>query len=191
VRWGNGPENPTVCNTDCSGLLMALFDHCQPGRYDETVFKRWLGSRRPTARRFYDAIAAERGFQRIPALTNARPGDIIAIKFPPGSSNTGHTMLVAGSPRPAKKQTEPLVEGTTQWNVTVLDSSAAGHGPGDTRLQSDGKMRPGLGKGILRLYVRPEGSIAGYTMSPHQSSPYFSEEQRQVAVGRFDPGYQP
>ena len=61
----------------------------------------WLGKRRPLAASFYDAIAAGRGFQRLAAITDVQPGDVIAFKYPPGShegDDTGHVMLVAGAP---------------------------------------------------------------------------------------------
>jgi glutamine amidotransferase-like uncharacterized protein len=191
VHWSDGGEDVSYCRTDCSGLLMALMEHCQPGKYDASVYQRWLGARRPNAARFYDAIAAERGFRLVPKLAELQLGDMIAIKFPAGSSNSGHTMLAADAPRPCPSPVAPIIDGVAQWQVTVLDASAAGHGPGDTRYLGDGKTRTGLGKGLLRLYVKPDGTIVGYTMSPDAKAPYHPVEIRPIAIGRFDPGYEP
>ena len=64
-------------------------------------FKRWFDSHRPSARRYHDAIVAERGFQRIERLAEVQPGDILAVKYLQPSDNTGHVMLVSNPPRTA------------------------------------------------------------------------------------------
>jgi|GEM_PF-361654 len=191
VHWREGAEDAAFCRTDCSGLLLALMEHCYPGTYDAAVYQRWLGARRPNAGRFYEAIAAQRGFRRVPTLAGVQPGDIIAIQFPPHSSNSGHTMLATEPPHPSASPVAPVIEGTAQWQLTVLDASAAGHGPGDTRFLGPGKMRTGLGKGILRLYVKPDGTLAGYTMSPDAKASFYPVDVRPIAIGRFEPTYQP
>src|SRR5262245_59697926 len=70
VRWSTDPANPAYCHTDCSGLVIVLLQHCNPQRFDDDAFKRWLQARRPTAKRFYDAIVAGRGFQLIGKVTD-------------------------------------------------------------------------------------------------------------------------
>lgn len=190
VMWSTDPAKPAHCHTDCSGLLIALYEHCYPKAYGPEAFKRWLDSRRPTARRFYDAIAAEKGFKLIEKISEAKPGDILAAKYQSGEENTGHTMLVAEAP---KKMTakEPLVDGTEQWEVTVLDQTKSGHGPKDTRRMEDGKFRGGLGKGVFRVYVKPDGTTAGYTWSTFNNSKYYGGEDRVLAIGRPDPNFKP
>ncbi len=191
VRWSADPANPAYCHTDCSGLIIALLEHCYPQRFDEAAWKRWLESRRPTARRFYDAIAAGHGFLPITKVTEARPGDVIAVKYHPGGENTGHMMLMADVPRRLEPPKAPLVEGAEQWQVTVIDESQSGHGSTDTRREPDGTFRGGLGRGGLRLYARPDGTISGYAWSTFANSKFYGGDDRVLAIGRLDPNFKP
>ena len=191
VRWSTDQAKPAYCHTDCSGLIIALLQHCHPERFDDEAFKRWLQARRPTARRFYDAIVAGRGFHPVGKVGDARPGDIIAMKYQPGGENTGHIMIVAEPPRRAEKATPPMVEGTEQWLVPIIDETASGHGAADTRRGADGKYRGGLGRGIFRLYARADGSVAGYTWSTFGNSKFYGDDDRVLAIGRFDPAFKP
>ena len=190
VRWSTDPANPAWCHTDCSGLIIALLEHNDP-QFDGDAFKRWLNARRPTARRFYDAIAEGKGFQRIEKISDVQPGDIIAMKYQPGGENTGHTMLVAGAPHQIAA-VEPLSEGTTQWLVTIIDETGSGHGPNDTRRLEGGKFRSGLGQGEFRLYAHPDGTLAGYAWSAHPRSQFYGADgDRVVAVGRLQKDFRP
>jgi len=191
VRWSADPANPAYCHTDCSGLLIALLEHCNPQQFDDAAFKRWLDSHRPTARRFCDAIVVGKGFLQITRIGDTRPGDVIAVKFQPGSENTGHAMLIAEAPRRLEPAKPPLVDGTEQWQVTVIDESSSGHGPTDTRREPDGKFRGGLGRGIIRIYAHPDGTIAGYAWSTFANSKYYGDEDRALAIGRLDPNFRP
>ena len=191
VRWSTDAANPAYCHTDCSGLLIALLEHCDPQRYNDAAFKRWLDSHRPPARRFYDAIVAGRGFASITRIGDARPGDIIAVKYQPGGENTGHAMLIAEPPRRLEPSKAPIADGTEQWQVTVIDETGSGHGPTDTRREPDGKFRGGLGRGIIRLYTHPDGTIAGYAWSTFANSKYYGDEDRILAIGRLDPNFTP
>lgn len=190
VMWSTDPAKPAYCHTDCSGLLIALLEHCYPQRYNEAAFRRWLDARRPTARRFYDAIAAGRGFTTIEKIGDAKPGDILAAKYQSGEENTGHIMFVAAPPKRMEPR-EPLVDGTEQWEVAVLDQTRSGHGPQDTRRTADGKFRGGLGKGVFRIYTKPDGTTAGYTWSTFRNSKYYGGEERILAIGRFAPEFKP
>ena len=191
VHWSTDPSAPARCNTDCSGLLIALFERYDPKRFDGDAFKRWLDARRPTARRFYDAIEAEKGFRRIAKISDAQPGDLITMKYQPGEESTGHAMLIAEKPQRAEKPTPTLVDGTEQWLVTVLDQSKSGHGATDTRRTGAGSYRGGLGKGVFRVYAKPDGTLAGYTWSTFGNSKFYGDEDRVLAIGRFDAGFKP
>jgi hypothetical protein len=191
VRWSTDPATPAYCHTDCSGLIIALLQHCDPQRFDDEALKRWLHARRPTARRFYNAIVAENGFRRITKVVDVRPGDLIVMKYQPGGENTGHTMLVAEAPRRAEKPTPAIVEGAEQWLVPIIDETGSGHGAADTRRGPDGKYRAGLGRGIFRLYARPDGSLVGYTWSTFANSKFYGDSERALAIGRLDPGFKP
>ncbi|HWB00995.1 MAG TPA: hypothetical protein VG713_21030 [Pirellulales bacterium] len=181
VVWGDAGQK-YECHTDCSGLLNHLIQHVY--HQSDSEFRAWLGTGRPTAKTYHDAIAAGHGFLRIEQIAAILPGDIIAIKYEPGGTNTGHTMLVAEPPR-VHQPSEPIVRGTTQWEVVVIDSSMSGHGKTDTRRKPDGKYRDGLGRGVLRLYGNDRGTIAGYSWSTLTGSDFYPQSQRHVEVGRL------
>jgi hypothetical protein len=179
VTWGS----PSECHTDCSGFMDSLIRHTYP-KYDAEVFKKWFGKSRPLADSYYDTILAQKGFMRIAKIGDIRPGDIIAIKYPAGSDNTGHVMLISGMPR-SHAISAPTVAGTLQWEVPVIDSSMSGHGKADTRRKADGTFRNGLGTGSLRLYTKM-GTVVGYAWSALAASEYHDGKTRPLAIGRLD-----
>jgi predicted HNH restriction endonuclease len=83
--------------------------------------------------------------------------------------------------------TAPLINGTTQYEVSIIDCSQSGHGSADTRYISSGNWDDGVGKGVFRLYVNKKGAITGYTWSTYSSSVYYSQSERQLAVGEHVP----
>jgi hypothetical protein len=186
VKWA-GPASE--CHTDCSGLLDSLIHHSYP-KFNDAAFKKWFGVKRPLAHHYYDTIAAQKGFTRISRIGDARPGDFIAIKYPPGGANTGHTMLVSGNPKP-HNISAPLVDGTTQWEIPIIDCSTSGHGKTDTRRKSDGAFHGGLGSGVFRIYTHKSGALAGYSWSVLSGSEYHDSKSRPIVIGRLDPKFEP
>lgn len=177
-------------HTDCSGFVDALLRHCYS--YDESAFKQWFGSRRPTAARYHDAIEAETGFTRVRYVRDLRPGDLLAVKYLMNKENTGHVMLASGLPRRMEAK-KPFVDGTEQWEVAVIDSSQSGHGTQDTRHKKghDGKDHDGLGEGRLRLYTEREGGVVGFTWSTLNASAFKEPKDEHLVMGRLKPEYQP
>jgi hypothetical protein len=187
VRWSSDAQ-ASECHTDCSGFLNALIVHTYP-QYTAESLHKWLGKARPTADTYFDAIRAKKGFAPITGIAEICPGDIIAIKYPPKSPDTGHTMLIAARPKP-RKATAPFVADTEQWEVAVIDSTSRGHGKTDSRRRDDGSFRTGLGTGNLRLYTM-SGSIVGYSWSSQPGSEYHDDKAKALVIGRLDPKYRP
>jgi hypothetical protein len=184
VKWKgeNGAEG-YESRTDCSGFLNNLLERSYGLTHDD--FETWLGKRRPLAVEYFDAILQEHDFRRITNEADVRPGDVIAIRYPPGTNeNTGHIMLVADVPR-QRKSSKPEIETTEQWEVSVIDSSESGHGKTDTRRKADGTFGQGVGQGILRLYTNHNGEIVGYTWSTFANSDYYDQTSRQLVIGRL------
>ncbi|HZV91612.1 MAG TPA: hypothetical protein VFF72_00260, partial [Caldimonas sp.] len=159
---------------------------------DADALKRWFGSRRPTAKRYHDAIVEGRGFERLQSVADLRPGDLIAIEYLTRHDNTGHVMLVAGAAR-QRPASPPLVDGTGQWSVDVIDSSESGHGATDTRHKRgpDGHDHDGLGGGVLRLYTDAAGHVEGFSWSTLKGSHFVAPADEHVVLGRFLPGFRP
>lgn len=184
IKWkGENGTEEYESRTDCSGLLNILLERSYGLTADD--FEKWLGKRRPLAVEYFDAIQQEHDFRLITNEAGVRPGDIIAIRYPPGTNeNTGHIMLVAGLPAP-HRNSKPEVEGTEQWEVSVIDSSESGHGKTDTRRRPDGTFGDGVGQGILRLYTKTNGEIVGYSWSTLGVSEYYDQTTRQLVIGRL------
>ena len=144
-----------------------------------------MGKRRPLAIDYHDAIVKQRGFKLVQRLSAVRPGDVIAIKYPPDAENSGHIMLVAETPR-SIPGTRPEISGTEQWEVTVIDSSRSSHGKTDTRRRDDGSFGSGVGEGVFRIYTNRDGTVAGYTWSTFANSDYYDQNTRHLVIERLD-----
>jgi len=185
IKW-RGDDGAAVAEsrTDCSGFLNVLLERAYaltPGD-----FEKWLGKRRPLASEYHDAIAQQQRFRLITTARNVRAGDVIAIRYPPGTNeNTGHIMIVE-SPPVRRNNSKPEIDNTQQWEVSVIDSSESGHGRTDTRRKPDGTFGSGVGQGIFRLYTNPSGEIVGYTWSTFANSDYYDQTMRHLVIGRLD-----
>lgn len=185
VTWtGVNGAASYFCRTDCSGLITKLLK--QTYGYSDAYFISWTGLKNPYAVTYYNEIKAKDHFTQITNISKILQGDIIAIKYPESASNTGHTMLVAASPV-LRSSTAPLISGTRQFELSVIDQSSSGHGSTDTRYISSGNFNDGIGRGIFRLYVNSKGAITGYTWSTYSTSVYYTQAERPLLVGRLIP----
>jgi hypothetical protein len=184
---GDGPGR-AECRTDCSGFVDAVLKRAYG--LSSVQLSDWLDAKRPLAKHYHAAIAAEHGFQRIPVISDARPGDILAVTYPAGAkeNNTGHVMIVASQPK-QRTPSVPVVGDTLQWEVPVIDESETGHGKTDTRHRPDKTSADGLGRGILRIYTNHEGRIAGYAWSVLQVSKFQSQSAHNMVIGRIEPDF--
>jgi hypothetical protein len=189
VKWkGQDGAEGYESHTDCSGFLNALFTKAYG--FTPAQFERWLGKRRPLAIDYHDAIERQNGFAQISRLGTVKPGDIIAIKYPPDSENSGHILLVADFPT-RRRPTRPEVDGTDQWEVSVIDSSRSGHGKTDTRHRDDATFGAGVGQGVFRIYTDRSGQVIGYAWSTFANSEYYDQSTRNLVIGRLDPHFRP
>jgi len=174
--------------TVCSSFMTLLLQHSYGWTGD--TFRAWMHSANPEADAYHDAIVERRDFKRILHVSALRPGDILAVKYTDGHisrdgvEDTGHVMLVCAAPLPVDGG-KPLVPGTQQYTVTVIDSSASGHGPTDTRHAPGGGFSGGIGRGVIRLYADGGGRIAGYTWSDTHQSPFYAAPERDMVAGRL------
>jgi hypothetical protein len=184
VEWsddatGAVARNRSVCSSFASHLLERSFG------YTASDIDAWFGKTGPQAREYYETIEARHGFERIVHIAAIRPGDIIAVEYPAGSRPTGHVMIAA-SRAVARGETSPVEPGTQQYEIVVIDSAHSGHGPDDTRRNADRTWTTGVGRGTLRLYGRPDDTIAGHSWSTTPRSVFRPVAMRKVAVGRLD-----
>ena len=187
IKW-KGPDSDRFENrTDCSDFLNLLLEHVY--RLTPAKLYRLTGHQRPTATAWFDAVGTDKAAGFLAPMTNVpdlRIGDLIFIKYPPGEPDTGHVMIVARTPI-ERQESLPLVPGTKQWAVQVIDSSKSGHGPTDTRHQTDNTFARGVGKGLFRLYTNADGSVAGYSWSVVKKSKFVPVSEHAVRFARITP----
>ena len=185
-KYQHGPQlftwpaagKPGLAQGDCSGFVGALFERCHPELWAEMKNAKAKG--RPLATDFATAIQAGKGFTRSDKVAELRPGDLLAVDYEDGAENTGHVMLADGPAVPRRDDTPPLLPGSKQWLIPVIDSSKSQHGPGDTRKDD----QSGLGRGLLRLYADAEGKLIGWSWSSLKASQLYTTE-RPIVSGRM------
>jgi len=173
-------ENRTTCSNFLTRVLKQSYG------FSDTDLKTWLGATNPAVIRYYTAIVEENGFLRISNIDDVLPADIVAVAHPPGGTVTGHVSIAISAPVP-RISTTPIVPGTYQYELEIVDSSSSGHGPLDTRRLPNGEWQQGAGIGIMRLYTDEEGVIVGHTWSTYSTSLYYDETTRPIAIGRLPP----
>ena len=159
-------------NLDCSGLATLILQHMAPAQL--RAVRHADGRSRPRAFEFYEAFLvaptnAVSGWQRVPRLLAARPGDLIAwrkVKIIPGES-TGHIVIVDAA---------PVAETNGTVQVAVIDSTTAPHA-NDTRRGGT----TGVGRGTMWFVVNSAGEPVGTLRKdtgdkPHRPVP--------IAIGR-------
>jgi hypothetical protein len=137
---------------------------------------------RPRAEDFLASIERERGFRRLRVVGDIRPGDVLAhAMLDPGdkqaTGTTGHVFLLASKPRPIDAR-PPVVSGTRQYAVTVIDSNDELVGDDDSRRRGPDGEHHGLGTGTIRLYADGEGRLVGWARTFANARRFFSYDPR-------------
>lgn len=197
VTWvgENGLKSSTVRAT-CSSFITRMFE-----RAYGVDFTAWFGSDNPNSACYHDMIEVEDGFDLIEPIADVEPGNVVAIRYydagcevldcgnHTGCSSTGHTMLVAATPK-LRAPTPPFVPFTLQYSLAVLDVTSDAHWVGDTRRQAnpDDSDDSGVGTGTMRLYVStldPERPVVGYTWSTSPNSKFHARSDRDLVIGDY------
>lgn len=190
LTWPDAGVGTYSNRSDCSGFvtrsLMKAF------QFTGADFSSWLGSTGPSSARYHDNIVARNNFQKIDMAPDVRRGDIVAIKYiDKTSGGTGHTMIAAGTPVRRTVPTAPIIQGTIQYELRIIDSTKSPHSL-DTRGEAAPAGPNGAGLGTMRLYAQ-EGSdqIVGYTWSLSSGSRYYTatspaDDRRSLVVGRMN-----
>ncbi len=184
VTWAgiDGAEK-YECRATCSSFLSDLIKKTYG--IDQAELNKWFNTKNKThAKDFYDQIIKENKFKKITNINDALTGDIIAIKFPKLMDNTGHVMVISETPV-LIEDSKPVISGTKQWKVKVIDESAHPHGFSDSRYAGNKKFSTGLGTGYFRIYTDDSGEISGYCWSTEVSSKYQKADSRKIVIGRI------
>jgi len=185
IAW---EASPATARTVCSSFETLLLQHTY--HLSDQAITNWFGLVNPKASDYHDEIVNGNRFRRILRVEDLRPGDYLAIRFYDGHENkkgaedTGHVMLVDEAPHPMEA-VDPIVSGTTQFSIRVVDSSASGHGKEDTRHLPSGGYSGGIGIGNFRIYANSSGEIAGCAWSTSPKSEFFHAPDRNLVAGRL------
>jgi len=199
LSWPVNGVGIYASRADCSGYvtrsLMKAFE------FTADDITAWMGSKGPSSARYHDNILFQNNFQRIQRAVDVRRGDILASKYldrdqdqdPNKANGTGHTMIAAGAPVLRSVPTKPVIEGTVQYELRIIDSTSSPHSTGDTRkgTGANGADQDGAGLGTMRLYAdASSGQITGYTWSLSSGSVYYTatspaDDRRSLMVGRM------
>jgi hypothetical protein len=183
---------------DCSGLLLALLERAEFSTQSRMEYLPGKVKRRarPAAEDFVYSIEAEKGFVRIRDARNIKPGDLLAhamlnVEDQRETATTGHVFLIDSAPRLIEPRA-PIVAGTQQFEVSVIDSNDEYLGPDDTRLADPSNKIKGLGRGSIRIYLDLNGELVGWAKTFKTATKFYSYDPRfpsdtkarKAAVGR-------
>ncbi len=125
---------------------------------------------------FFNSLSStpQTGWQSVANVSAIQAGDILAwqpalANGQPDLAGVGHSVMPLVSPQPIPGSNN------TRWEVVIMDSTAGGHGPDDTRKPNDplsernapiltrsGVVQPsGLGIGTIALDTTPSGNVTG------------------------------
>lgn len=186
VRWeGSWFNKERSVGTMCTGFVGAMLKKSGSKAVDhiesKTYWKKYL-----RIENYQEAIMRGIGFDRLATINELEPGDIFLF----GCNNTcmtslgpaqGHITIVDVKPY-KRAPTPPIIEGTTQWTLTIIDSADAPHDKNDTRWGADGKKNSGAGRGSFRIYTDDAGVPVGYT--PGFSMRFHNMDQRPILFAR-------
>ena len=195
---GDAPGSRYAMRADCSGFLLATFQRSGYRIRERMPFlvagpKR----KRPRAEDFVLSIEQEKGFRRIARVDEIRPGDLLAhamldVADQKQTGTTGHVFLLDSAPRKIMGWS-PVVAGTSQYEVSIIDSNRELVGDDDTRLRAN--KDGGLGRGTIRLYADADGELVGWARTFNSTKLFFSYDprfpsdakRRKAAIGRPAP----
>lgn len=157
---------------DCSGLVHLILSRVAPKSLSKVPVDS--GHARARAINYYNVFIkaplsnSRSGWQRIPRLLDAEPGDFIAWrkKKIPYQGSTGHIVIVYQKPIMAEDNTV---------RVVVLDSTRSNHAQ-DTRQQGES----GIGVGIIRFITDEIGAPVSFFWSDRSKKP----KKLPIAIGR-------
>jgi hypothetical protein len=113
---------------DCSGFLLAIFDRSKYSIQQKMSYQSSSSrKRRPTAEDFVFSIEQETGYKHIRRVTDIAPGDVLAhamlrLEDQKQTNTTGHVFLIDSHPR-AITPRNPIVDGTDQFEISIIDSN--------------------------------------------------------------------
>ena len=180
---GDAFSSRYAMKADCSGFLLAVFERARYPTRSQMTFLKWSpGRKRARAEDFLYSIENEKGYRHIRKVEEMKPGDLLAhamlnVEDQRQTGTTGHVFLVNSTPRKIAAR-RPVVDGTTQYEVTIIDSNTEHVGDDDSRLQYPANKLHGLGQGTIRVYSDSDGELVGWARTFRNTRLFFSYSPR-------------
>jgi hypothetical protein len=189
IQWkGDLFTSENSVHTTCGGFVRGVLERAD----ESSVSKVWPKS--VPNRNIHLADWVEAGnsgrVKRIQSLSNVQPGDLFIFlcldketcKTSQGEAE-GHITFVDAKPEKAVSKA-PILEGTEQWNLTVIDSADSAHDRNDTRFVPKGEKKiTGVGRGTFRIYTDASGIPVGYAKG-FVGANYHSIADRPITITR-------
>lgn len=194
---GDPGSSKYAIEADCSGFLLALFDRAGYSTRSRMMYLKASQRRtRHSAEDFVLSIENEAGFKRIGLIDEIRPGDLLAHSMlnaadQRNTGRTGHVLLINSHPKLIAPR-QPVIAGTRQFEMSIIDSSDEYSGDDDSRLADPARKVTGLGRATIRLYEDEKGALVGWARTFARSTRFFSysprfpsdTKPRKAAIGR-------
>ena len=189
IRWkGDLFTSENSVSTHCVGLVDAVLDRAESPT-PKAVKRHTSWQHAVRVNNYFEASKKGFGLTHIESLNDVRPGDLFMFsckdvcRTVAGELAQGHITFINAAPRKVIKDLQPIIAGTTQWFLEIIDSSDMPHGPKDTRVMPKGqKHATGIGIGIYRIYTDESGVPVGY--AGERAKKFFPIEQRQIELSR-------
>lgn len=185
--WSLPADGEACFRGDCSGVLVLTFREAYG--WNAAAFRSNTGAERPLSKHLYDSVGAGRVFLPVERVGDLKAGDWLFVRYLETNKgrDTGHVMLVASNFEPSwnRVAAPPLVEGTLQIALPIIDSTIGHHGTGDSRVGAG--TNGGIGLGFLRLYVAHDGTPSGYAWTFSPRSVYRDRSVCPLRMARFCP----
>jgi hypothetical protein len=133
--------------TDCSCWGAYVLNSYYPAAFALFPNDTTVSPPVPRAAQFYDFLAAPSGpWSTVADIRKVAPGDVLAYRLPPGSTDTGHVMLALDDSK--TPMTLPYDGRDDALWVYVADASTVIHRD-DTRCAKGCRFKTGLGRGYM------------------------------------------
>jgi hypothetical protein len=187
IHWASDGHPENKVDTMCSEFVGGVLKKANNTTYD--MLKAYTRKTRFLhTNNFVEAVNKDI-LQKVQDIREVKVGDIMVFTCQQkcatagGIPAQGHVAFVDAVPEKIVGH-RPVVPGTTQWKVTLIDSTDSLHDSEDTRNYRF-LSRPkatGVGRGSFTVYVDGDGKFAGYSSGWHHT--YFDSSQRPLMFVR-------
>ena len=172
IRWkGELFTSENAVNTHCTGFVTALLIKAGSTTVRDNMPRGQRQSH--LALNQYVEFVNSGGIEQVKTIQNVQPGDLYLFQCQGGGACTttlqgdkasGHAMIVDTVPEKLATPRPPIIAGTTQWRIAIIDSADQPNSRNDTRWTAPGEPKvSGVGRTFYRIYTDANGVATGYT----------------------------